>query len=464
MKGLELQETSCHTAEASRVDASFSQAFDRDDGATNKSLMSSLFNPHAFHTLTPLTQLSAPGYSDTRNVLTGVIDSPDMLGIVKDYFHKALLYIIMDYVVNRSSAALGGGREENKEGNVNQKERNQAQANKKNREHLRNLPRVDNRSEYRFEGESQFSRDLDSVRQYSGSSNRRPSHSSWNSQSGRGSRLAWVDDHNPVIIARTGDTPPPSSPGWNDEEDPLGSDHEGTINLKNRSKSSKMSFPAMPSARSSLDNHTDSHENNTESDRQVHFIPGLMYNSSSDDEEGTAPFPRGRRKQPHGPKHRGMGSSTKVNLRVLSHPEPFRALPIYESPLSAALAPPPEWITDLPYDQEVIDDVQDSFPHAWFKFLLNVFGNIYIEKLDPTLSSSQNNKNSKNSTSDNQRDQSNSHSDSATYRDQASGSSQPSSSTSDSSSSSSSGKTSGIDRETYVQRMQYDETLEESYR
>ncbi|KAK3867388.1 hypothetical protein Pcinc_027147 [Petrolisthes cinctipes] len=466
VKGLELQETSCHTAEASRVDASFSQAFDRDDKVTNNinnGLLSSLFNPHAFHTLTPLTQLSAPCYSDTRNVLTGVIDSPDTLGIIKEYFHKALLYIIMDYVVNKPSSLLGSSRNANREGSANQSERKQAQANNRKREHLKNLPKVDNKSEYIFEGDSQFSRDMDSVRQYSGHSNRRPSHSSWNSQSGRGSRLAWVDDHNPVIIARTGDTPPPTSPGWNDEEDPLESDHEGTINLKNKSKSGKTSFPGLPNTRNSQE-HTVSLENVTESDRQVHFIPGLMYDSSSDDE---ALYPRGRRKHPQGSKHRGMGSSTtKVNLRVLSHPEPSRALPIYESPLSAALAPPPDWITDLPYDQEVIDDVQDSFPHAWFKFLLNAFGNIYIEKLDPTLAS--NNNNNKNSTnSANPRGQSNSsniNNASASYRDQASGSSQSSSSTTNSSSSSSSGKPTGIDRETYVQRMQYDETLEESYR
>ena len=47
MKGMELQETSCHTLEATKVDEIFTSAFERR----------ACLNHYPLHTLTPITQL-----------------------------------------------------------------------------------------------------------------------------------------------------------------------------------------------------------------------------------------------------------------------------------------------------------------------------------------------------------------------------------------------------------------------
>ena len=74
IKGLELQETSCHTVEAMRIEENFDSAFERptDSGHLNRHLLS---------TLTPVDAHRITTYSDTRNVLTGVIDSPATVGL-----------------------------------------------------------------------------------------------------------------------------------------------------------------------------------------------------------------------------------------------------------------------------------------------------------------------------------------------------------------------------------------------
>lgn len=406
VKGLELQETSCHTAEASRVDANFSRAF--DDDIVNKGTLSSLFNPHAFHTLTPLTQFTVLGYSDTRNVLTGVIDSPDTLSIVREYFHKALLYVVMDYIVNRS-ARLSDIEPENESKTI-------LKGTSKNRsqEHLKSLPKIDRRTEYDFEGDPENKVEVDSHgREEPYSFDRRISHVSQQSQSGRGSRVAWVDGQRSVPVMSTEDTPPPSS-NWNDNSDHLDDSDEENLNFKNKNKNEK----SHPSLRSKAQDYMSSLEDIRETDKQVNFIPGLMYDSSDDDDERISMRSKALY---HGLKHK---SSAKVNLRMISQPE--LGSPIYESPISAALAPLPNWIVELPFDAEVIDEVQDTFPHAWFKFLLNTFGHHYVECLEQSTT--------------------------------------PSSKASSSSKTSDHSSGKGGDREAYIQRMQYDETLEESYR
>lgn len=52
-QGLELQETSCHAAEATRVDAVFDAAFDEDMVVGQPGRVA----PYWYNTLTPLTQL-----------------------------------------------------------------------------------------------------------------------------------------------------------------------------------------------------------------------------------------------------------------------------------------------------------------------------------------------------------------------------------------------------------------------
>ena len=93
VKGLELQETSCHTAEAARVDDIFEAAFENEGGFSVCS-----FNKYPMHTLTPVDSTSVDTYSDARNVLTGVIDLPHSFGITMDYFVKSLVWLILQHI------------------------------------------------------------------------------------------------------------------------------------------------------------------------------------------------------------------------------------------------------------------------------------------------------------------------------------------------------------------------------
>ncbi|XP_030628932.1 pecanex-like protein 4 [Chanos chanos] len=100
IKGLELQETSCHTVEARRVDEVFEAAFDRleSPGTFFHGL-----NPHWGNALTPCTALPVRVYSDARNVLTGVIDSPDHLRQLRLDFLKCLLWLLLRHCAQETA-------------------------------------------------------------------------------------------------------------------------------------------------------------------------------------------------------------------------------------------------------------------------------------------------------------------------------------------------------------------------
>lgn len=95
-QGLELQETSCHTVEARRVDEVFETAFDRLEGPGR---FLRFLNPHWANTLTPCALLPVTVYSDARNVLTGIIDSPDHLCQLRSDFLKTLVWILLHHAV-----------------------------------------------------------------------------------------------------------------------------------------------------------------------------------------------------------------------------------------------------------------------------------------------------------------------------------------------------------------------------
>ncbi|XP_025062938.1 pecanex-like protein 4 isoform X2 [Alligator sinensis] len=97
IKGLELQETSCHTAEAHRVDDIFAMAFEREEHAKTLSL-----NHHFGNILTPCTALPVRLYSDAKNVLSGIIDSHENLKQLKDDFVKVLVWVLVQYFYNKS--------------------------------------------------------------------------------------------------------------------------------------------------------------------------------------------------------------------------------------------------------------------------------------------------------------------------------------------------------------------------
>ena len=85
-QGLELQETSCHTVEAAKLDSLFES--------------SSLFNPVPFHTLQHVETSVITTHSDAKNVLTGIIDQPDNLNRLSDRLIKCLVWVILRFFMN----------------------------------------------------------------------------------------------------------------------------------------------------------------------------------------------------------------------------------------------------------------------------------------------------------------------------------------------------------------------------
>lgn len=99
IKGLELQETSCHTAEARRVDEVFEMAFEQAENSGRVPL-----NNHFGNVLTPCTVVPVRVYSDARNVLSGIIDSHDNLKQFKEDFIKVLLWVLIQTCYKKSRA------------------------------------------------------------------------------------------------------------------------------------------------------------------------------------------------------------------------------------------------------------------------------------------------------------------------------------------------------------------------
>ncbi|XP_057344389.1 pecanex-like protein 4 isoform X2 [Manis pentadactyla] len=96
IKGLELQETACHTAEALRVDEVFGSAFEQEEYARI-----CFINEHFGNILTPCTVLPVKLYSDAKSVLSGIIDSHDNLKEFKGDLVKVLVWILIHYCSRR---------------------------------------------------------------------------------------------------------------------------------------------------------------------------------------------------------------------------------------------------------------------------------------------------------------------------------------------------------------------------
>uniref|UniRef100_A0A9L0R172 Pecanex-like protein n=1 Tax=Equus caballus TaxID=9796 RepID=A0A9L0R172_HORSE len=109
IKGLELQETSCHTAEARKVDEVFEGAFEQEEYTRVCSI-----SEHFGNVLTPCTVLPVKLYSDARSVLSGIIDSHDNLKEFKGDLVKVLVWILVRYCSRRSSMQENVHKIENK--------------------------------------------------------------------------------------------------------------------------------------------------------------------------------------------------------------------------------------------------------------------------------------------------------------------------------------------------------------
>ena len=96
IKGLELQETSCHTVEAARIDDIFSMSFEREKGFSCCE-----WNIHPLNVLRPYDAAILRTYSDARNQLTGVIDSPDSLKLITSSFVQALVWLMLHHCYNK---------------------------------------------------------------------------------------------------------------------------------------------------------------------------------------------------------------------------------------------------------------------------------------------------------------------------------------------------------------------------
>ncbi|XP_032965068.1 pecanex-like protein 4 isoform X2 [Rhinolophus ferrumequinum] len=108
IKGLELQETSCHTAEARRVDEVFEGAFEQEYTRICS------INEHFGNVLTPCTVLPVKLYSDAKTVLSGIIDSHDNLREFKGDLVKVLVWILVQYCSRRSNMQENVHKTENK--------------------------------------------------------------------------------------------------------------------------------------------------------------------------------------------------------------------------------------------------------------------------------------------------------------------------------------------------------------
>ncbi|XP_010013636.1 PREDICTED: pecanex-like protein 4, partial [Nestor notabilis] len=119
IKGLELQETSCHAAEAHRVDEIFEMAFEHQE---HTKILSP--NHHFGHILTPCTVLPVRLYSDARNVLSGIIDSHENLKHLKDDFIKVLVWMLVQYCYKKSKTwESPGSAEKSKKGSFSENQR-----------------------------------------------------------------------------------------------------------------------------------------------------------------------------------------------------------------------------------------------------------------------------------------------------------------------------------------------------
>ena len=88
-QGLELQETSCHTVEAAKLDSLF-----------EFSASPAILNPLPFHTLQHIETDTIVTYSDAKNVMTGIIDQPDNLNRLSDRLIKCLIWVMLEFFIS----------------------------------------------------------------------------------------------------------------------------------------------------------------------------------------------------------------------------------------------------------------------------------------------------------------------------------------------------------------------------
>jgi hypothetical protein len=103
IKGLELQETSCHTVEAAVIDEIFESSFDCDRDLCG-------LNWHVMNMLHAKARVPIQAYSDARNVLTGIIDHPDNLKRFPSFLVKSLIWLLIHHLAKRGNVPQTNSR------------------------------------------------------------------------------------------------------------------------------------------------------------------------------------------------------------------------------------------------------------------------------------------------------------------------------------------------------------------
>lgn len=105
IKGLELQETSCHTRESQYIDDCFDLTFENTAGSlANSSTRNStkcLLNLNPFNCMRPCDILLFDAYSDAKNSLVGVLDNPESLNQITLFYPKVLHYFLVKFLLSR---------------------------------------------------------------------------------------------------------------------------------------------------------------------------------------------------------------------------------------------------------------------------------------------------------------------------------------------------------------------------
>ena len=94
VQGLELQETSCHTIEATRIDDIYEALYN-----DNRRSLSYWCNTYPLHNILPMDVFIGQVYSDAHNTLTGIIDQPENLEKFSLNLYKTLIWTITQYMI-----------------------------------------------------------------------------------------------------------------------------------------------------------------------------------------------------------------------------------------------------------------------------------------------------------------------------------------------------------------------------
>lgn len=96
-RGLEMQETSCHTIEAAKIDDVFSDTYNPHSLRSP----SFWFNTHLLNVMQPVDSAVIQTYSDARSVLTGIIDQPPALRRFSSNLLKCIIWMLYHYIVRQ---------------------------------------------------------------------------------------------------------------------------------------------------------------------------------------------------------------------------------------------------------------------------------------------------------------------------------------------------------------------------